>query len=68
MKIFNIQQTVAKSRTISGMPCIVVEKQTPNAAGLPSEGFTLAILADNELGNELADALIEEINRGKARL
>ena len=67
MTIINLPETVAKSRTIGGLPCILVERQTPNASGNPSETHTLAVFADNELGNALADDLVERLNHNKVR-
>ena len=68
MAIINIGETVAKSRTLGGCPCILVERKTPNASGKPSESWTLGVFADNELGNALADELIEQINRNKVKV
>lgn len=68
MKILNIRETVAKSRTIDGLPCILVERDTPNTSGHPSETHTLAVFADNEVGNALADELVEQINHNKVRI
>lgn len=68
MAILNFTETVAKSKTIQGLPCIIVERKTPNASGRMSESETLAVFKDNEVGNALADELIEKLNRGKVRL
>ena len=68
MVIVNFPETVAKSRTIDGLPCILVERETPNASGHPSETHTLAVFADNEVGNALADDLVERLNHNKVRL
>lgn len=68
MTFVNISETVAKSRTINGLPCICIERKTPNASGRPSESATLAVFQDDELGNALADELVEALNSGKVRL
>lgn len=68
MVIVNFPETVAKSRTIDGLPCILVERETPNASGHPSETHTLAVFADNEVGNALADDLVERLNHNKVRI
>lgn len=64
----SIPETVAKSRTIDGLPCILVESETPNASGHPSRTHALAVFADNEFGNALADELVERLNSGEVRL
>lgn len=66
--IINFTETVCKSRTIDGLPCILVEKPIRNSAGRESESETLAVFKDDERGNELADALIDEINKSKTRI
>lgn len=68
MPIVNLPETVAKSRTIHGLPCIMIERETPNASGKPSETRTLAVFEDNELGNALADDLVERLNHNKVRV
>lgn len=68
MTILNFTETVAKSRTIDGLPCILVERETQNASGHPSETHTLAVFADNDVGNALADELVERINHNKVRI
>lgn len=68
MKILNIPETVAKSRTIQGLPCIIIERATPNASGKTSESETLAVFKDDEVGNSLADELCDAINKNKARM
>lgn len=66
--IVNVPEYAVKSRTIDGLPCIVIEKTTANASGRASESYTLSVYADNELGNELADLDIERINKNKVRI
>ena len=66
--LMNTAHAVAKSRTLDGLPAIVVECSSPNAAGRPSETQAIAVFADTELGNELADALLDKLNSGKVRL
>lgn len=68
MATVNIPETVAKSRTIDGLPCIIIEKEMPNSSGSPSETHTLAVFSDNEIGNALADDLVERLNNGKLRM
>lgn len=68
MKIPKIPETVAKSRTIQGLPCIIIERTTPNASGRPSESVTLAVFKDDEVGNALADELFDAINKNKVRM
>lgn len=68
MTILNFPETVAKSRTLGGLPCILVERETPNTSGRTSESETLAVFKDDEVGNALADELIERINRSKVRI
>lgn len=66
--IINISEAVAKTRTIDGLPAVMVTKETPNAAGKPSEGQVIAIFRDDEIGNALADELVERVNQNKIRL
>lgn len=68
MKIPKISETVAKSRTIQGLPCIIIERTTHNASGRPSESATLAVFKDDEVGNALADELFDAINKDKVRM
>ena len=67
MPIVNLPETAAKSRTIDGLPCILIERKTPNASGNPSESETIAVFKDSEIGNALADDFIDRLNHGKIR-
>ena len=68
MKIPKIPETVAKCRTIDGLISIIIERTTPSASGRQFEFSTLTEFPDDEIGNALADELIENLNRGKVRL